>query len=161
MTFDAAIDKAIGRFAQHPVHPVSLPQIALIRSLPLAGLGVHRYSWIDGQICCLRSRSLTKDFINTHPEFQQLIPATLTWSHINIGIDNSPLYNFLPNNPLGQQLLPAEADDQILPMEQKELSAIVETQYAHAWLSLYDHLCSTVPASAAWLLSSRFDGSGK
>lgn len=162
LLFDAAIDQAIARIAQHSIHPASLASIATIRSLPprLSGLGIHRFSWIDGQFGCLRSRTLTADFINSQPAFLHLRPGTFAWSHINIGIDNSPLHNFVPHNPLAQ-ILPAESDDQILPVEQRSLSSIVEAQYAHAWQTLYLHLCSHAPASAAWFLSSRFDGSGK
>eukprot|EP01039_Chlorochromonas_danica_P001693 gene1693-1849_t len=162
-SFDCQVDVALCHIAEHtPRYPspppppgVSPPPLqfrpiditAALRSLPLhhGGLGISRHSGIAGQLGRLQSRKMLLSFTESHFAANTRIAAAQNlFDTVVIGDANTAL------------------EDDVADSTGDNLRARAEAAYSAMADSLQVELIAQGrEAHAAWLLSSRFEGSGR
>lgn len=156
--FDRRIDETVASIARHGLSAVTSGYVAIIRSLPIeyGGLGIHRYSWVPGQIGCTKSRELVRSFVSTY--IQSFLNTLNNWIPVEIGTRNSPI--MLDDLLVEDHLARLHNDDEVA-QGQNRLSEVAEGCYSSAYHSFLSQLQTNgEKARAAWLLSSKFAGSG-
>jgi hypothetical protein len=154
--FDMAVDLALCRTAEHVPRNPALPEdrrrtihsSAVIRSLPLhhGGFGIQRHSWVSGQVGCIRSRILTRAFVQQYfAETEGFADAIGRWPAMGIG-----------DNPLDEPDVPG------VDLASADLRNLAEAAFIAKASMLHNLLLTDgMNAHAAWFLSSQFEGSGR
>ena len=172
--FDELIDGVLRQIAQHfpeeevipsavegadPVNQLGL--FAALRSLPIAegGLGVHRHSWIAGQVGCIKSRIMLKDFLADQEYFEEY--RGWVGPVVDVGTSGCPL-------PLGEAegdvIEDEEADSNLFFGEggSEALNRAAKDQFLSAAGLITSYIRNHIDvARAAMFISSSFTGSGR
>ena len=178
VAFDLLIDKALNRITQsEPLSTVEENLVQVIRCLPLhlGGLGVGRHDWIDGQLNCLRSRSLLRKFLEIH--FPAMKRDAESGNFLQIGAGG--LISLFP--PATQTELFDETPGSSANLDEFGREPNAKAQYIRAGVEIADFISrnlrkpededseeddeegdrSDYSAKAAWFRSSQFSGSGR
>jgi hypothetical protein len=155
--FDGLIDDAVRSMArQRPSNVAHRRRLtATLRSLPLhlGGLGIHRHSWLFGQMGMIKARVKMDDFLlDFCPHLRAASHAHL--SPIHLGAFD-PLNHLDPmDSPL---ILPASED-----VDWGLVQDTARAQFESVASRTLEHVLQHHGSShAAWLRSSQFDGSGR
>ena len=153
--FDQRVDQALCSIAEHvPVNLAdpdqldsSIAIVAVIRSLPLhrGGFGIARHSWLPGQVGCIRSRELTRSFVQEYYAGDTAFSAAMAqWTIMTVGEDAEDAEDTGQDTPVAECRMRMEAE------------FIATAADLHQ-----DLLAHHLEAQAAWWLSSQFEGSGR
>lgn len=115
-----------------------------ILAVTQGGLGMQRFSWIAGQMTCIRSHHLTRQFVDEQlADVEGFRTAMNRWTTMSIGDT--------PNIP--------DMPSQGYPLD--DLRNHAEAAYLVNAAAIQRRLVQdNFPAHAAWFLSSQFGGSG-
>jgi hypothetical protein len=132
-----------------------VPHLKTIRALPLdmGGLGIVRYSDVDGEKACLQSRAMTFEFAHDNIKSIQRGFAR-AWTPFTIGSSRN-LITAAEEQQRIHEYTPFDVDVQPLRDQALQFHTIDSQR-------LYESLVrQQQDAKAAWYLSSRYEGSGK